>query len=69
MGLTEKKRKTKGARTAKTTSLDEIQLDPKARPIWDVLLDIANSIPEEELDKLPRDLAENFEEYMYGNKR
>lgn|GEM_PF-5298175 len=44
------------------------KFNPKAKPIWEELLEIANSIPEEELDKLPRDGAKNHDKYLYGSK-
>lgn len=39
------------------------------RPFEDVLRDIANEIPLEEWDKLPEDLNENLDHYLYGAPR
>ena len=36
------------------------------RPISDVLAEIAAEVPEEEWDKLPPDLTENLDDYLYG---
>jgi hypothetical protein len=36
------------------------------RPIEEVLRDIAKEIPQEEWDKLPEDLNENLDHYLYG---
>jgi len=36
-------------------------------PIWEVIAEIAREIPEEELSKLPTDLAANYKHYMYGS--
>lgn len=37
-----------------------------ARPIWEIAAEIAASVPPEELDKLPPDLAANHDHYLYG---
>lgn len=63
MGLSKKppKEKTKGKKIRR-------KFDPKARPIWEEILEIADSIPEKEAKKLPRDLATNLDDYLYGGK-
>jgi hypothetical protein len=40
--------------------------DNSARPIWEVVADIGKRIPDEELEKLPRDLSVNLDHYLYG---
>ena len=40
-----------------------------SRPIWEVIAEIAREIPEEELSKLPTDLASNIDHYLYGAPR
>jgi hypothetical protein len=35
-------------------------------PIWEVLLKMADEVPDEEAAKLPADLAENLDHYLYG---
>jgi hypothetical protein len=47
-----------------TTS--EIHYDKSARPIEDLLEKIAREIPKEEWDKLPDDLNDNLDHYLYG---
>ena len=47
-----------------TTS--EIHYDKSARPIEDVLEELATEIPREEWDKLPNDLCDNLDYYLYG---
>jgi hypothetical protein len=37
-----------------------------ARPIEEVLRELAKEIPQEEWDKLPEDLNENLDHYLYG---
>lgn len=38
-------------------------------PIWDILLSMASEVPEEESAKLPSDLAEDLDHYLYGARR
>ena len=58
----------KKKRKKQENKVRERKFDPEARPIWEEIVEIANTIPKEELSKLPKDLAENFEFYMYGRK-
>lgn len=44
---------------AKTQTLEE-------RPLWRIALEIGASVPDEELDKLPRDLSKNLDHYLYA---
>lgn len=39
------------------------------RPIEEVLDEIAASIPESEWDKLPRDLTDHLDHYVYGTPK
>jgi len=45
---------------------DEETYDRSARPIEEVLSDIAKRIPQEEWDRLPSDLNDNLDHYLYG---
>jgi hypothetical protein len=45
---------------------DEETYDRTARPIEEVLSDLAKEIPQEEWDKLPNDLNDNLDHYLYG---
>lgn len=36
------------------------------RPIEELLSDLAKEIPQEEWDKLPKDLNDNLDHYLYG---
>lgn len=47
-----------------TTS--ETHYDHSARPIEDLLKELAEEIPQEEWDRLPSDLNENLDHYLYG---
>lgn len=40
--------------------------DRSARPIEELLCDLAKEIPQEEWDKLPDDLNDNLDHYLYG---
>ena len=39
------------------------------RPIEEMLIDIAKEISNEEWDKLPEDLIENLDRYLYGGPK
>jgi len=39
------------------------------KPIWDRILERTASIPDEEWDKLPTDLAEQHDHYIYGTPK
>ena len=39
------------------------------RPIWETILEMAAEVPEDEAIKLPRDLAQNVDHYLYGAPR
>jgi hypothetical protein len=39
---------------------------PMKPPIWKVLATLGESIPPEELERLPSDLARNVDHYLYG---
>jgi hypothetical protein len=40
--------------------------DPTARPIWEAIEEISMEAPDEEWAKLPSDLSENHDHYLYG---
>jgi hypothetical protein len=44
-------------------------LNLMAPPIEEILSDLANEIPEEEWDKLPSDLTDNLDHYLYGTPK
>ena len=44
----------------------EIHYDNSARPIEDMLEELAKEIPQEEWDRLPDDLSNNLDHYLYG---
>jgi hypothetical protein len=46
--------------------IGEIPYDSTARPIEDVLAELAAEVPEGEWDKLPSDLTDNLDHYLYG---
>lgn len=59
------------------TRADELRLRPvgevtynvTARPIEDVLSELAREVPEEEWRKLPSDLTDNLDYYIYGTPK
>ena len=46
--------------------VQELDFDEHARPIEDVIADIVADVPKEEWAKLPKDLGENLDHYLYG---
>lgn len=40
--------------------------DDSARPIWEVVLEISNKIPEEAWAEVPTDASINVDHYLYG---
>jgi hypothetical protein len=46
-----------------------VSYDKTAKPIWEIAEEIAASVPDEEWDKLPRDLSKNLDHYLYGKPK
>lgn len=44
-------------------------IDTKARPIWEEILKLTKNLPNEEFERLPKDLARNVDHYLYGNPK
>jgi len=61
----------------RVTRVDELRLQPvgdipydtTARPIEEVLAELAREVPEEEWSRVPADLAENIDHYVYGTPK
>lgn len=58
-------------RIARIQALELVRAEPEqtARaepPIWEVLRQMGDEMPPEEAEKLPTDLAQNFDHYLYG---
>ena len=47
----------------------ELSYDTAARPIEDVLTELAAEIPEEDWKRLPSDLTDNLDHYLYGTDK
>jgi Arc/MetJ-type ribon-helix-helix transcriptional regulator len=39
------------------------------KPVWERILERSTSVPDEEWDKLPADLAEQHDHYVYGTAK
>lgn len=50
----------------KLQPLGEFIYNPSARPIEEILAELAKDVPEEEWNKLPNDLTDNLDQYLYG---
>ncbi|HBE32488.1 MAG TPA: hypothetical protein DD990_14505 [Cyanobacteria bacterium UBA11368] len=53
----------------KETQNEEISDTSTVKPFWEKIVEIGAQVPESEWAKLPRDLASNFEHYMYGSPK
>jgi hypothetical protein len=45
----------------------EDEYDDSAPPLWQAVVDLGASLPPEEWDRLPADLAANLDHYLYGS--
>jgi hypothetical protein len=50
-------------------AIGEIPYDETARPIEEILMELAKEVPVEEWKKLPKDLSENLDHYLYGSPK
>jgi hypothetical protein len=41
----------------------------EAKPVWEEILELTADVPEEVWDKLPADLAEQHDHYIYGTPK
>jgi hypothetical protein len=61
----------------KITRVDEITIQPvgvapfdrTARPIEEIIAELAAQVPQAEWDRLPHDLTDNLDHYLYGTPR
>jgi hypothetical protein len=64
-------------RLRQVSTVDDLRLQPadtpgpdaSARPIEEVLQEIAATVPQEEWDKLPADLSDQIDHYVYGTPK
>ena len=45
------------------------EMNGAERPIWDVINELGQTIPEEELEQLPIDGASEHDHYIYGSQK
>jgi len=50
-------------------SVGEPGYDTTARPIEDILVELAAQVPQQDWEKLPRDLTDNLDHYLYGTPK
>ena len=53
----------------KIEPLDEVPFDKTVPPIWEKLEEISKQVPKEEWDRLPPDLSDNLDHYIYGTPK
>jgi len=49
--------------------IGELSFDRSAQPIEDILVELAREVPETEWAKLPNDLTDNLDHYLYGTPK
>jgi Arc/MetJ-type ribon-helix-helix transcriptional regulator len=54
---------------AKQPVANQAETAPDRKPIWERILERSAAIPDEEWDKLPTDLAEQHDHYLYGTPK
>jgi len=54
------------AKTGRQLQVDIAKVDATIPAIEDVLADLAKDVPDEEWDRLPRDLTDKLDYYLYG---
>jgi Arc/MetJ-type ribon-helix-helix transcriptional regulator len=55
--------------TANPPAINKGDAAPAYKPIWERILERSAAIPDEEWDKLPTDLAEQHDHYLYGTPK
>jgi hypothetical protein len=46
-----------------------VDYDEKARPVWELISEIGEQVPEKEWDQVPNDLSKELDHYLYGATR
>ncbi len=49
--------------------VSEVPMDRAARPIEEIIAELAAEVPQAEWDRLPRDLTDNLDHYLYGTPK
>jgi hypothetical protein len=49
------------------TAITDDEYDDSAPPLWQSVVDLGASLPTEDWDRIPTDLAANLEHYLYGS--
>jgi hypothetical protein len=55
--------------TAGSARTGAVETDPARKPVWERILERSAAIPAEEWDKLPTDLSEQHDHYIYGTPK
>jgi len=56
-------------RIVRIDRIEEFSVNSDRLPIWEEIAEISAAIPDEEWSKVPTDLAENLEHYLYGSRK
>jgi hypothetical protein len=52
-----------------STAVDDPSATTTTKPVWERILERVAQVPDEEFDKLPTDLAEQHDHYLYGTPK
>ncbi len=63
-----KPRRKKVARAAQNATRLESK-DAAPKPIWEVIIELGQQIPDEELATMPHDASINLDHYLYGHTK
>ena len=58
-----------GQTVSETPSATQEPSPPARKPVWERIQDLTADVPDEEWDKLPTDLAEQHDHYLYGTPK
>jgi hypothetical protein len=60
-----------GRRKSRSLTIQHIEIVEARddRPIWEIAREISASVPDDEWDRVPSDLALNLDHYLYGARR
>ncbi len=59
----------KEVESLKILPIGDASFDAFARPVEDILAELAQEVPQEEWDKLPADLTDHLDHYLYGTPK
>jgi Arc/MetJ-type ribon-helix-helix transcriptional regulator len=62
-------RLTREQTTSRQPAAGQLETPTGEKPVWEDILELTADVPDEEWDKLPTDLAEQHDHYLYGTPK